>query len=70
MPYIDPDEKTPMKEEELNTILIVGGILFLYIVPTVILMFFSAGAREYLVAFTIFMVLGMVFWHAGAVLRD
>lgn len=66
----DPDKKPPMKPEELNTMLIIGGILFLYIVPTVILMIFSAGAAEYIVAFTMFMVLGMIFWPAGAVLRD
>lgn len=66
----DPDKKPPMKPEELNTILIVGEILFLYIVPTVVIMLFGAGAREYLVALTLFIVLGMTFWHAGAVLRD
>ena len=66
----DPDKKPPMKPEELNTILIIGGVLFLYIVPAIILMVFNAGAREYLVALTIFMVFGMIFWHAGAVLRD
>lgn len=70
MPFEDPDKKPPMKPEELNTILIIGGILLLYIVPAVILMIFNAGAREYLVALTIFMVFGMIFWHAGAVLRD
>ncbi|MBU4338439.1 hypothetical protein KKD57_02665 [Patescibacteria group bacterium] len=70
MPLEDPDKKPPMKPEELNMILIIGGILFLYIVPTIILMIFRAGAREYLVAFTIFMIMGMIFWHAGAVLRD
>jgi hypothetical protein len=66
----DPDVKPPMKPEELNTILILIGISFVYIVPTVILMFFDAGAREYLVALTMFIVLGMIFWPAGAVLRD
>lgn len=70
MPFEDPDKKPPMKPEELYTILIIGGILFLYIVPAVILMIFNAGAREYLVAFTLFMFLGMIFWPAGAILRD
>jgi len=70
MPLEDPDKKPSMKPEELNTILIIGGILFLYIVPTIILMIFNAGAREYLVAFTIFMLFGMIFWPAGAILRD
>lgn len=70
MPLEDPDKKPPMKPEELNTILIIGGILFLYIVPTIILMIFNAGYKEYLAAFTIFMISGMIIWHAGAVLRD
>ncbi|MBU3925400.1 MAG: hypothetical protein V1732_04870 [Patescibacteria group bacterium] len=70
MPLEDPDKKPPMKPEELNTILIIGGILFLYIVPAVILMIFDAGALEYLAAFSIFMIFGMIFWSAGAVLRD
>lgn len=66
----DPDEKPPMKPEELNTMLIIGEILFIYIVPTVVLMVFGSGAREYVVALTIFIGLGMIFWPAGAVLRD
>ncbi len=70
MPLEDLDEKPSMKPEELNTILIIGGILFLYIIPAVILMVFNAGAMEYLAAFTIFMIFGMIFWPAGAVLRD
>jgi len=70
MPSEDPDKKPPMKPEELNTILIIGGILLLYLVPAIILFIFHAGAGEYLAAITIFMILGMIFWHAGAVLRD
>lgn len=70
MPSEDPDIKPPMKPEELNTILIIGGIALLYIVPAIILMIFRAGAGEYLAALTLFMILGMIFWHAGAVLRD
>ena len=66
----DPDKKPPMKPEELNTILIIAGLLFLYIVPTIILAIFDAGAGEYLAALTSFMILGMIFWHAGAVLRN
>lgn len=69
MPF-DPDEKPPMKPEELYTILIIGGILFLYIVPTIILAFFNAGAWEYVIAFILFMLSGMIFWPAGAILRD
>lgn len=66
----DSDKKPPMKPEELYTISIIVGILLLYIVPTIILAFFHAGAAEYLVALTIFMIAGMIFWHAGAILRD
>lgn len=66
----DPDVKPPMKPEELNTILIIAGILFVYIVPTVVLAVFDEGAREYVVALTMFIVLGMMFWPAGAILRD
>ncbi len=69
MPSEDPDKKPPMKPEELYTILIIGGILLLCIAPAVILFIFNAGALEYLAAFAIFMIAGMVFWHAGAVLR-
>lgn len=70
MAYEDPDAKPPMKPEEYYTMLIVGGILALYIVPAFILMIFHAGAREYMVALTIFLVSGMIFWPAGAILRD
>jgi hypothetical protein len=66
----DPDEKPPMKPEELYTMLIIGGILFLYIVPAVILFVFSAGALEYMVALTLFLLAGMIFWPADAILRD
>lgn len=70
MPPEDPDKKPPMKPEELCTILIIGGILLLYIAPAIILFIFKAGALEYATALTIFIIAGMVFWHAGAVLRD
>ena len=66
----DPDKKPPMKAEELYTILIVAGFLFLYTVPTIILLIFHAGAWEYFVALTLFIISGMIFWHAGAILRD
>lgn len=66
----DPDKKPPMKPEELNTVLVILEILFLYIVPTIALMLFGSGAREYVVALTMFIILGMIFWPAGAILRD
>jgi len=59
----------PLKEEELNTILILGGIGAIYIVPMIILYFFHAGPWEYFAALSIFMIFGVIFWNAGAVLR-
>lgn len=59
----------PLKEEELNTILILGGIAAIYIVPMIVLYFFRAGHWEYAAALSIFMIFGIIFWHAGAVLR-
>lgn len=66
----DPDAKPLMKPEELYTSLVIGEFLFLYIVPTVILYIFDLGWREYVVALTIFIGLGMIFWPSGAILRD
>lgn len=66
----DPDEKPSMKPEEYYTMLIIVGILALYIVPAIILMVFDAGVWEYIVAISIFLLAGMIFWPAGAILRD
>jgi hypothetical protein len=59
----------PLKEEELYTALILGGIAAIYIVPMIILYYFHAGPWEYFFALSIFMIFGVIFWHAGAVLR-
>lgn len=59
----------PMKEEELYTILLFGGLIALYIVPAIIIALFRAGAIEYMVALTIFILIGAIFWPEDAVLR-
>lgn len=59
----------PMKEEELNTILLFGGFAAMYIIPAVILGLFHQGAPEYIIALTIFISIGMIFWPEDAILR-
>lgn len=59
----------PMKEEELYTILLIGGFIAIYLVPAIILAIFNAGAAEYVVALTIFILIGAIFWPEDAVLR-
>lgn len=59
----------PLKEEELYTALLLGGIAAIYIVPPIILYFFHAGPWEYVTALSIFMAFGVIFWNAGAILR-
>ncbi len=58
-----------MKDEELYTTLLVGGFAAIYIIPAVILAIFHQGALEYVIALTIFIVIGMIFWPEDAVLR-
>lgn len=59
-----------MKDEERNTLLIIGGMFAIYVIPAIILAIFHAGALEYVVAMTVFIAVGVIFWDAGAVLRD
>lgn len=59
----------PMKEEELYTTLLLGGLVAIYIIPAIILAFFHLGAFEYAIALTIFILIGMIFWPEDAVLR-
>lgn len=59
-----------MKEEELYTILLFGSLLAVYLVPTIILAILHKGAWEYVIALTIFIIIGRIFWHGGAVLRQ
>jgi len=70
MPEEPEEKKPPMKDEERNTLLIIGGMLAVYVIPAIILAIFRAGAIEYVVALTIFIAVGVIFWDAGAVLRD
>lgn len=59
----------PMKEEELYTILLLSGFAAIYIIPVIILAIFHQGPLEYVVALTIFILIGMIFWPEDAVLR-
>ncbi len=57
------------KEEELYTILILTGLAAVFIVPAIILAILDKSPWEYLVAISIFILLGTIFWDSEAVLR-
>lgn len=59
----------PMKEEELYTTLLIIGFAAIYIVPAIILAIFKQGPAEYVIALTIFILIGATFWPEDAVLR-
>lgn len=60
----------PMKPEELYTAMILSAIVIIFVVPTIILALFHAGPVEYFVAISLFFIFGIIFWNAGAVLRQ
>ncbi len=58
-----------IKEEELYTGLIFLGLAAIFIAPTIVLAILNKGPWEYLVAISIFVLLGAIFWDSEAVLR-
>jgi len=58
-----------LKEEELYTILIFLGLAAIFIAPAVILAILGKSPWEYLVAISIFVLIGAIFWDSEAVLR-
>ncbi|MBU3924694.1 hypothetical protein KKG29_01110 [Patescibacteria group bacterium] len=59
----------PIKEEELYTILIFLGLVAIFIAPAVVLAILGKSPWEYLVAISIFVLIGTIFWDSEAVLR-
>lgn len=49
--------------------LITIGFVAIYIIPAIILAIFHQGAPEYVIALTLFLAAGMIFWPEDAVLR-
>ncbi len=58
-----------MKEEELYTILIASGFAVIYIIPAIVLAILHLGAAEYVVALTVFLLVGSMLWPHDMVLR-
>lgn len=57
------------REEELYTVLIFAGLAAIFIVPAIVLAILGKSPWEYLVAMSVFVLLGAIFWDSEAVLR-